>query len=113
VPLGGPGGVSPLDAIPPPGGSSGVGPFLTPPCRVTVDVMEESTLELASFRGDDDPSLVAAALACRACLSGDVEWSLRVDDFDGEVECRCRSCGYVREVSLTSEQALRLSLQPA
>jgi hypothetical protein len=74
--------------------------------------MKESTLELASFRGDDDPSLVAATLACRACLSGDVEWSLRVDDFDGEVECRCRSCGYVREVSLTSEQTLRLSLQP-
>jgi hypothetical protein len=75
--------------------------------------MEEPALELAQFRGDDDPSLVAAALACRACLSGDVEWSLRLDDFDGEVECRCRSCGYVREVSLTSEQALRLSLQPA
>jgi uncharacterized Zn finger protein len=56
---------------------------------------------------------VAAALACRACLSGDVEWSLRVDDFDGEVECRCLQCGYVREVSLTSEQALRLSLEHA
>jgi hypothetical protein len=74
--------------------------------------MEES-LELATFRGDDDPSLVAAALACRACLSGDVEWSLRVDDFDGVVECRCQSCGYVREVSLTSEQMLRLSLEHA
>jgi hypothetical protein len=71
----------------------------------------EETLELATFRGDDDPSLVAAALACRACLSGDVEWSLEVDDFDGQVECRCRACGYVRMVSLTSEQALRLSLQ--
>ena len=73
----------------------------------------EGTLELATFRGDDDPTLVAAALACRACLSGDVEWSLRVEDFDGEVECRCRSCGYARTVSLTSEQALRLSLQGA
>jgi hypothetical protein len=71
----------------------------------------ESTLELASFRGDDDPSLVAAALACRACLSGDVQWSLLVDDFEGHVECRCRSCGYSRTVSLTSEQTLRLSLQ--
>ena len=70
-----------------------------------------ATLELASFRGDDDPSLVAAALACRACLSGDVDWSLRVEDFYGEVECRCRTCGYARLVSLTSEQALRLSLQ--
>jgi hypothetical protein len=70
-------------------------------------------LELASFRGDDDPSLVAAALACRQCLSGDVEWSLQVDDFEGEVQCSCRSCGYTREVSLTSEQTLRLSLQTA
>jgi hypothetical protein len=75
--------------------------------------MVEHDLELANFRGDDDPSLVAAALACRQCLSGDVEWSLRVDDFEGEVQCRCRSCGYTREVSLTSEQTLRLSLQPA
>jgi hypothetical protein len=57
----------------------------------------DDSLELATFRGDDDPQLVAAALACRACLSGDVE-------------CRCNSCGYAREVSLTSEQTLRLSL---
>ncbi|HEX2413882.1 MAG TPA: hypothetical protein VHJ37_01575 [Thermoleophilaceae bacterium] len=75
--------------------------------------MVEHDLELANFRGDDDPSLVAAALACRQCLSGDVEWSLRVDDFEGEVQCHCRSCGYTREVSLTSEQTLRLSLQAA
>jgi hypothetical protein len=73
----------------------------------------EDMPELASFRGDDDPCLVSAALACRACLSGDVEWSLRIDDFDGEVECRCRDCGYTRRVSLTSEQTLRLSLQAA
>jgi hypothetical protein len=71
----------------------------------------DNSLELATFRGDDDPSLVAAALACRACLSGEVEWSLRVDDFEGAVECRCTRCGYTREVSLTSEQALRLSLE--
>ena len=73
----------------------------------------EDMPELASFRGDDDPCLVSAALACRACLSGDVEWSLHIDDFDGEVECRCRDCGYARRVSLTSEQTLRLSLQTA
>lgn len=75
--------------------------------------MQESMLELATFRGNDDPSLVAATLACRACLSGDVEWALMVGDFEGEVECRCRTCGYTRAVSLTSEQTLRLSLQPA
>jgi hypothetical protein len=73
----------------------------------------EDVLELASFRGDDDPTLVAAALACRACLSGDVEWSLLIDDFEAEALCRCRTCGYERVVSLTSEQALRLSLQDA
>jgi hypothetical protein len=37
----------------------------------------------------------------------------RGDDFEGAVECRCLSCGYVREVSLTSEQTLRLSLEHA
>ena len=73
----------------------------------------EDTLELASFRGNDDFSLVAAALACRACLSGEVDWSLLIDDFDAEVICRCRSCGYARPVSLTSEQALRLALEDA
>ena len=69
--------------------------------------------ETAIFRGDDDPLLVAAALACRACLSGDVEPSLSIDEFDAEAICRCRACGYTRTVSLTPEQALRLSLQPA
>jgi hypothetical protein len=73
----------------------------------------DDSLELATFRGNDDPSLVAAALACRACLSAEVEWSLRVDDFEGTVECRCTRCGYAREVSLNSEQALRLSLEHA
>ena len=72
----------------------------------------EGMHELASFRGDDAPCLVAAALACRGCLSGAVDWSLRVDDFEAEVVCRCRDCGYERTVELTSEQALRLSLQP-
>jgi hypothetical protein len=72
----------------------------------------DSVEELATFRGDDDPALVAAALACRACLSGEVDWSLLIEDFEAEAVCRCRDCGYVRTVSLTSEQALRLSLQP-
>jgi hypothetical protein len=73
----------------------------------------DQTLELASFRGNDDSCLVEAALACRACLSSDVEWALLVDDFEGQVVCRCRACAYERIVSLTSEQTLRLSLQPA
>ena len=67
--------------------------------------------EQASFRGDDVPCLVAAALACRVCLSGAVEWWLHADDFDGEVEVRCSRCGDRRTVALTSEQALRLALE--
>ena len=64
-----------------PAGAAG-GRLVTPrlgglPWRVVVrcgrvrdgNAMDDS-LELAIFRGDDDPSLVAAALACRACLSG-------------------------------------------
>jgi hypothetical protein len=72
--------------------------------------MVSSLREQASFRGDDAPCLVAAALACRVCLSGAVDWSLDVDDFDAVVEVRCRDCDDRRAVSLTSEQALRLAL---
>jgi hypothetical protein len=68
-------------------------------------------VELATFRGDDDPRLVAAAIACRVCLSGDVAWTLALDEFgDGQIECRCRACGAARTVTLTWEQALRLAL---
>jgi hypothetical protein len=66
--------------------------------------------ETASFRGDDATPLVAASLACRMCLSGEIDWALRVDEWDAEAECRCRGCGDVRTVSLTGEQALRLSM---
>ncbi len=66
--------------------------------------------EVASFRGDDDACLVAASLACRVCLSSAIDWSLRVADWDHEVVCRCRDCGDERVVSLTGDQALRLSL---
>ena len=67
-------------------------------------------MELATFRGDDDPSLVRATLACRVCLSGEVAWRLSVDDWEAQVECRCLSCGDRRTVSLNSQQALRLYL---
>lgn len=69
--------------------------------------------EVASFRADDDPLLVAASLACRMCLSGEVDTLLSIEDFDAEATCRCRACGHERTVSLTSDQALRLSLSPA
>lgn len=71
--------------------------------------MREFT-ETASFRGNDAQCLVEASLACRLCLSGEVEWSLRADEWDAEVECRCLHCGDVRTVSLTGDQALRLAL---
>jgi len=66
--------------------------------------------ETASFRCDDVTALVSASLACRTCLSGEVDWSLRADEWDAEVECHCRRCGDTRTVSLTGEQALRLSV---
>ena len=68
------------------------------------------TTELATFRGDDEPCLVRATLACRVCLSGEVDWSLRVDEWDAQAECVCRDCGDHRTVSLNSQQALRLYL---
>jgi hypothetical protein len=67
-------------------------------------------VELATFRPDDEPCLVAASLACRRCLSGSVEWSLRGPVSEPRVECRCRDCGYARTVELTGAQELRLSL---
>jgi hypothetical protein len=66
--------------------------------------------ETANFRGNDHPSLVEASLACRVCLSGRIDWSLRVADWEHEVVCRCRACGDERVVSLTGDQALRLAL---
>ncbi len=54
--------------------------------------------------------LVEASLACRMCLSGEIDWSLRVEEWDAEVRCRCLGCGDRRTVSLTGEQALRLSV---
>ena len=70
----------------------------------------DETREMVSFRGDDDPLLVAAALACRVCLSGEFDWALEVGEFDGQVHCRCRRCGDRRLLGLTSDQTLRLSL---
>jgi hypothetical protein len=67
--------------------------------------------ETANFRGDDQACLVEASLACRVCLSGQIDWALRVEDWDHEVVCRCRSCGDERVVSLTGDQALRLALE--
>ena len=68
------------------------------------------TVELASFRGDDEPCLVRAALACPVCLSGAVDWSLELGDWEAQAECACTQCGHSRVVLLDSQQALRLYL---
>jgi hypothetical protein len=65
--------------------------------------------EVASFRWNDEPCLVEAALACRVCLSG-VDWRLELDDWDPQVECACLQCGDRRVVGLDGQQALRLYL---
>lgn len=71
---------------------------------------QQVAAETTAFRGDDPGCLVEAGLACRLCLSGDVDWSLALEPWDHHVSCRCRRCGHERRVSLTGEQALRLSL---
>lgn len=70
-----------------------------------------ATREIASFRPTDVDSLVAASLACLACLSDDVRWTLRLDGEDPTVACRCHRCGQERTVFVTPEQSLRLALQ--
>ena len=70
----------------------------------------DTCYELASFRSDDVVALVEASLACRLCLSGEIEWSLSAEQWEPAVSCRCMRCGDMREVSLTDDQALRLSL---
>lgn len=82
------------------------------PARAWVrDTRPVTTLtETANFRADDAAPLVEASLACRMCLSGQIDWSLQVEEWDAEVVCRCRGCGDRRTVSLTGDQALRLAL---
>jgi hypothetical protein len=70
----------------------------------------ECAFETTTFRGDDDPRLVRAALACSACLSGEVEWALELDEWEPQVECSCLSCGHRRVLALNPQQALRLHL---
>jgi hypothetical protein len=66
--------------------------------------------ETAHFRPDDAGVLVAASLACPACLSSAVQWSLRGAGYDRRAQCVCTGCGHARDVFLTPEQALRLAL---
>jgi hypothetical protein len=70
----------------------------------------DSATETAFFRGSDQDCLVAAALSCPMCLSGDVAWDLIDCAYEAYAECRCRHCGHERTVFLALEQALRLAL---
>lgn len=76
-----------------------------------VELDERSRAETAAFRGDDPSFLVAAGLACRVCLAGDVAWALELEPWDNRARTHCRKCGHERTVSLTPEQGLRLSLE--
>ena len=66
--------------------------------------------ETASFREDDADSLVAASLACPACLSSAVTWTLERAAYEPFADCACRSCGHRRTLHLSPDQALRLAL---
>jgi len=66
--------------------------------------------ETAFFRGADQDCLVAAALACPMCLSGEVSWELVDSAYEPYVDCSCRTCGHERTVFLAPEQALRLAM---
>ena len=61
-----------------------------------------SLTETATFRGDDEVCLVEASLACSLCLSGDVEWSLRTEEWDAGVDCRCEPLRWARSTVLSS-----------
>ena len=69
--------------------------------------------EVARFGTEDGDELVLAALSCPYCLREDtIEWSLRLEDYDPHVRCRCPDCRRRWRVYLLPEQALRLSLVP-
>jgi hypothetical protein len=63
-----------------------------------------------TFRGDDPAVLVDAGLACDACLSGAVDWTLDGDPIEPSALTRCPQCGAHALVYLTWDQALRLAL---
>lgn len=69
-----------------------------------------TAIHTSAFLPDDPPVLVDAALACPACLGGEIAWRLGGDVYDARVECECRACGFVRTLHVKPEQALRLSL---
>lgn len=66
--------------------------------------------DTANFRADDADSLVAASLACPACLSSSVSWTLERAAHEPSANCSCRRCGHRRALHLSPEQALRLAL---
>ena len=71
-----------------------------------------ATVELATFKVDDQDVLVRAALACPYCLSSDMRFVLRESPDEWSLRCSCRSCGHQRRVEITDEQALRIAIAP-
>lgn len=67
--------------------------------------------DVARFRPDDDPRLVAASFACPVCLGLDADARLVLSPEDSEVECSC-ACGTTWLVAVDAGQALRLVLHP-
>lgn len=67
--------------------------------------------DVARFRADDDPSLVAASFACPVCLGLHAVARLVLAPDDCEVECSC-TCGTEWHVAVDQAQVLRLVLHP-
>ena len=68
--------------------------------------------DVARFRADDDPRLVAASFACPVCLGLGGTARLVLDPDDSEVECACSACAMSWSVGVTPAQAMRLVLHP-
>lgn len=67
--------------------------------------------DVARFRADDDPRLVAASFACPVCLGLDGDARLVIAPDDSEVRCSC-ACGTRWNVAVDPGQMLRLALHP-
>ncbi|MCW3010791.1 MAG: hypothetical protein JWO90_1195 [Solirubrobacterales bacterium] len=68
--------------------------------------------DVARFRADDDPQLVAASFACPVCLGLDGVARLLIERDDSEVECACVGCGTAWTVAVDPAQVMRLVLHP-
>ena len=68
--------------------------------------------DVARFRADDDPRLVAAAFACPVCLGLDAVARLMLEPEDAEVACSCAACDVDWVVAVDPGQLMRVALHP-